>query len=155
MLITHPEQILEIAVKDYIKLSSKKKHILKGYKVPVEFPHRDLEIDPYMIGFWLGDGTASQPEITTQDSTIIKYFKENLQQYKCYLQYINNKSDNNYKYRINGDGSGFIKSNVGSSISAIVSPHLSSCRIHRGVKSWPPLLVAKRLVHSCPPSHRL
>jgi len=112
VLITHPEQILEIAVKDYIKLSSKKKHILKGYKVPVEFPHRDLEIDPYMIGFWLGDGTASQPEITTQDSTIIKYFKENLQQYKCYLQYINNKSDNNYKYRINGDGSGFIKSNT-------------------------------------------
>ena len=105
VLITHPEQILEIAVKDYIKLSNKKKHILKGYKVPVEFPHRDLEIDPYMIGFWLGDGTASQPEITNQDSTIIKYFKENLQQYKCYLQYKSNKGTNNMTYRINGEKS--------------------------------------------------
>ena len=112
MLITHPEQILEISVKDYIKLSNKKKHILKGYKVSIEFPEKQLQLDPYMIGFWLGDGTTSQPEITTQDSTIIKYFKENLQQYKCYLQYINNKSDNNYKYRINGDGSGVIKSNT-------------------------------------------
>ena len=112
VLITHPEQILEISVKDYIKLSNKKKHILKGYKVSIEFPEKQLQLDPYMIGFWLGDGTTSQPEITTQDSTIIKYFKENLQQYKCYLQYINNKSDNNYKYRINGDGSGVIKSNT-------------------------------------------
>jgi hypothetical protein len=97
------QQFTEIEVKNYIKQSNNFKHHFKGYRVPVEFPHIDLEIDPYMIGIWLGDGTASQPEITTQDSTIIKYFKENLQQYKCYLQY---ESNNELKYRINGNGTG-------------------------------------------------
>jgi len=75
------EQILEITVKDYIKLSKYKKRKLKGYKVPINFPEKQLDFDPYIIGFWLGGS-----EIT------IKYFKENLQQYNCYLQYINNKS---------------------------------------------------------------
>jgi hypothetical protein len=97
---------VDIPIKRYLSLSNHFKDFLKGYKVPIEFPHRDLEIDPYMIGFWLGDGTTSHPEITTQDSTIIKYFKENLQQYKCYLQYEGNKSNNELKYRINGNGTG-------------------------------------------------
>jgi hypothetical protein len=105
------QDIVEIAVKDYIKLSNKTKHILKGYKVPIEFTEKELELDPYMIGFWLGDGTTLQSQITSQDSTIIKYFKENLQEIKCYLQYTNNKNDNNYTYRINGDGSGKKNSN--------------------------------------------
>jgi hypothetical protein len=100
---------VDIPIKRYLSLSNHFKDFLKGYKVPVEFPHRDLEIDPYMIGFWLGDGTASQPEITNQDSTIIKYFKENLQKYKCYLQYQSNKGTNNMTYRINGEKSNACK----------------------------------------------
>jgi SNF2 family DNA or RNA helicase len=99
------QKIIEIAVKDYINLAKGVKHDLKGYKVPVEFEEKQLNIDPYMIGFWLGDGTSKQSEITTQDSTIVKYFKTNLGQYKCYLQYKDNKT-NKYTYRINGDGSG-------------------------------------------------
>jgi cob(I)alamin adenosyltransferase len=94
---------IDIPVQKYLSLSNHFKEFLVGYKVPVEFPHRDVEMDPYMIGFWLGDGTAISPEITTQDSTVLKYFTENLAQYKCYLQYHNNES-NKYGYRINGQG---------------------------------------------------
>ncbi len=104
------QKIMEIAVKDYIKLSKNIKHILKGYKVAIEFTEKELQFDPYMIGFWLGDGTSSISEITTQDSTVIKYFKENLIQYNCYLQFKNDKT-NKYTYRINGDGSKNISSN--------------------------------------------
>lgn len=99
--IRHKHQsIVEISVKDYLKQTKTFKHHFKGYRVPIEFPHKDLEIDPYMLGFWLGDGNSSASEITTQDSTVIKYFKENLGKYKCYLQY-----KEKYDYRINGDGS--------------------------------------------------
>lgn len=31
---------------------------------PVEYPHRDLPIDPWVLGAWLGDGTASSGRIT-------------------------------------------------------------------------------------------
>ena len=46
--------IIEIAVKDYIKLSDKKKGFLKGYKVPLDFSEKVVPLDPYMLGYWLG-----------------------------------------------------------------------------------------------------
>jgi superfamily II DNA or RNA helicase len=95
------QDIIEISVKDYLKQNKTFKHHFKGFHVGINFPKNELPIDPYMIGFWLGDGTSSTSEITTQDSTIVQYLKENLQQYKCYLQY-----KEQYTYRINGDGSG-------------------------------------------------
>jgi hypothetical protein len=91
------QDIIEIAVKDYIKLDKSLQNDLKGYKAQVEFEEKNIDLDPYMIGFWLGDGTKQKPEITSQDSTIIKYFTENLQKYDCYLQF-----SNNMRYRING-----------------------------------------------------
>ena len=47
--------VIEIAVKDYLKISKKKKSFLKGYKVPIDFPENELPMDPYMIGYWLGN----------------------------------------------------------------------------------------------------
>lgn len=32
--------------------------------LPVEYPARDLPIDPYVFGAWLGDGTSSKPQIS-------------------------------------------------------------------------------------------
>lgn len=93
--------IVEISVKDFLNLKSSMQRYLNGYKIGVEFPEVELPLDPYMIGIWLGDGTACEPEITTQDSTIINYFRNNLQKYNCYLQY-----GDRYRYRINGNGSG-------------------------------------------------
>jgi len=55
---TNPEtndNVLEISVKDYLELSKNKKALLKGYKVPVDFPEKKLEFDPYMIGYWFKD----------------------------------------------------------------------------------------------------
>ena len=53
--IKETDNVLEIAVKDYLELSSKKKGFLKGYRVSIDFPEKELPIDPYMIGYWLGD----------------------------------------------------------------------------------------------------
>ena len=66
---------------------------MRGYSTGVEFPYQEV-FEPYLIGFWLGDGTASLPGITTQDAVIIKYLKEI---YDCWLSY-----QNKYHYRING-----------------------------------------------------
>ena len=56
--IKETDNVLEIAVKDYLELSAKKKGFLKGYRVSIDFPEKELPIDPYMIGYWLGDGTS-------------------------------------------------------------------------------------------------
>jgi deoxycytidine triphosphate deaminase len=37
---------------------------------PVQYPERELPIDPYVFGIWLGDGTSTKPEITSLHSTL-------------------------------------------------------------------------------------
>ena len=85
-----------ITVKDYLKVSKGYLKNFVGYKVGVEFPEKKIDIDPYLIGIWLGDGTSMEPEITTQDSRILHYLFVNLKKYNCYL-----KHKEKYKYRIN------------------------------------------------------
>ncbi len=37
---------------------------------PLELPERDLPLDPYVLGVWLGDGTTANGDITTADPEI-------------------------------------------------------------------------------------
>ncbi|HSO99758.1 MAG TPA: LAGLIDADG family homing endonuclease [Solirubrobacteraceae bacterium] len=37
----------------------------------VEYPWRELPIDPYVLGAWLGDGTSTKAEITSADQEIL------------------------------------------------------------------------------------
>lgn len=94
------EKICEISVKKYLQLPQSIKAKLKGYSVPINFTEKELDFDPYIIGLWLGDGESRSSGITNQDSSIIKYLKNNLQKYNCYLQY-----NTKYDYRINGEKS--------------------------------------------------
>lgn len=49
------DQILEISILDYLKLSNRKKKILRGYKAIIEFEDKDILLNPYVLGIWLGD----------------------------------------------------------------------------------------------------
>ena len=51
------QQVIEISVKDYLKLPPNIKETLRGYRIAIDFPEKKLDIDPYVIGF----------EITTQE----------------------------------------------------------------------------------------
>jgi hypothetical protein len=93
------ENILEISVKNYLNLSKKIKACLKGYKVPIDFPEKEVPIDPYLIGYWLGDGTSATSGITSQDSTVLYYFAKNLPKYNLFLSH-----RHKYTYGITGNG---------------------------------------------------
>lgn len=66
---------LNIKVSDYIKGLEKKNALLSGYKLhktEVSFSQsKELQLDPYILGIWLGDGTASKTQITTIDNEIL------------------------------------------------------------------------------------
>jgi hypothetical protein len=93
---TEEDTIVEIEVNKYLELPKNIKSKLKLYRTGIEFEVKKVNFDPYIIGFWLGDGSSNNTEITTQDATIIKYLKEKLSYYNCYLQH-----SNKYTYRIN------------------------------------------------------
>lgn len=40
---------------------------------PVEYPERDLPLDPYLLGAWLGDGTSHAGSITIAESDIAEF----------------------------------------------------------------------------------
>jgi len=97
---------VDISVQDYLKLQKSIKNKMKGYKVPIEFPEKDLPFDPYMIGYWLGDGSSRDAIISCQDSTVLHYFNTNLVKYNLYLNY-----KDQYDYTIRGY-SGLVDSNI-------------------------------------------
>lgn len=89
------QNIVEISVKNYLKQTKTFKHNFKSYRVPIQFQKKELSIDPYMIGYWLGDGTSKNSNISTQDSSILHYFAKNLPQYNLFLDLIDK-----YDYKI-------------------------------------------------------
>lgn len=72
-------EIYDISIKDYLNLP-KSFHgpggPLLGYRVGVNFPYKEVDIEPYFLGIWLRDGSKRNLEITNIDQPIINYCYE-------------------------------------------------------------------------------
>jgi len=71
-------KVEDISVTDYLNKNDNYKKRMKGYKVAVEFAEKNLPIDPYIFGLWIGDGTTkkSQFTISDKDKVLIEKIKE-------------------------------------------------------------------------------
>lgn len=87
---------IDIEIEDYIKKSKEFKKRMKGYKVPVEFSKKELILDPYFLGYWLGNGTSATQHLTCdiRDIEIIKHFKEYAQTYDLKAEPTKDKRNN-------------------------------------------------------------
>ena len=65
--------ILDIEVRKYLKLPEKIQIKLKGYKVPITFIEKSVNLDPYFLGLWLGDGSFNNVHIQNAGNEIKKY----------------------------------------------------------------------------------
>jgi replicative DNA helicase len=75
-------ETLNITVKDYLELLKKYPSYHKKYlgyiSNCINFDNKDLVIDPYYFGLWLGDGHTGNPRaITTTDPEILNYLAVN------------------------------------------------------------------------------
>ena len=71
----------DISIEDYLNKSEKYKHYARLYKTKVTFSTQSesahLQIDPYYLGYWLGDGLSeSIGRFCTADKEIIEYGKQ-------------------------------------------------------------------------------
>jgi deoxycytidine triphosphate deaminase len=64
---------------------------------PVRYPERDLPIDPYVLGAWIGDGTSTKAEITCDDM-------ENLEEIELAGYGVAAQQSRPRSYRIGGVG---------------------------------------------------
>ena len=83
--------VIDISLLDYLNLPKSyhgKGGCLLGYRVKVDFPYKEIDIEPYFLGLWLGDGISRSTGITTIDRCVIEYIAEyaerlNLQIREC------------------------------------------------------------------------
>lgn len=63
---------LEITAEDLYKMQqeapSMANRYWQGFKVGMELPSRELPLEPYFLGLWLGDGSASTPVVAVGDA---------------------------------------------------------------------------------------
>ena len=80
---TECPSVCNITVKEYLNLSKCLREKLKLVKSPAlkfysdKFKNSEqYEIDPYILGAWLGNGTTGLPQFTSADSEIIDYIQD-------------------------------------------------------------------------------
>jgi superfamily II DNA or RNA helicase len=102
---TPKNSVIDMSVTDYLKLPNYyhgRSGPLLGYRVPIEFKESKVDIDPYLLGYWLGDGNSNGTMISTQESSVIKYMVDcfKTKHTSLYLKYTGQQ----YDYRINSLG---------------------------------------------------
>lgn len=76
-IVYNKGDIIDISVDEYLKLSKMYNGggiPLRGYRAPINFPKRNVPIDPYIIGHWLGEYNRTI-KYSNIDHDIIKYFR--------------------------------------------------------------------------------
>lgn len=62
----------EIAETLYCPTADRRKNHTVKNTAPLDLPHRDLPVPPYVLGVWLGDGHSDAARITSADAEIVR-----------------------------------------------------------------------------------
>jgi len=73
------EDIFDIPLNEYMKMSKEFKRYTYLYHTGIDFPECGVDFDPYLIGLWLGDIGSNESQIT--DPEIVDYMNQKLVQY--------------------------------------------------------------------------
>lgn len=73
---TGTNEVVNIPIEDYIKKSDGFKHLHKGWKTGVDFKESKVDIDPYFLGMWLGDGDSKSVRITNVDFEVEDFLRQ-------------------------------------------------------------------------------
>ena len=60
--------VVDIALHNFLQLSSTRQHQWKHYKVAIDFPPQDIPMDAYLFGAWIGDGHQGSLTWTINDN---------------------------------------------------------------------------------------
>lgn len=76
-LVGRKGEIENISVEDFLKLPEwKRKDYYRGYRVPVDFEEKKVDIDPYFLGLWIGDGNSHDLCICNVEEEVKEYLSE-------------------------------------------------------------------------------
>jgi hypothetical protein len=95
----------EISVKDFLQKSKTFQEQSQLIRTSVEFEKKEIDMDPYLMGIWLGDGSRTSPHgIETADVEIVSFLEEKANEYNLILKkHINKKSKSDGYYFSSGN----------------------------------------------------
>lgn len=100
---TGTEEIVNIPISEYLTKNKTFKHTHKMWKSAIEFKEKELKIDPYLVGLWLGDGDKNRVNITTADEEIVDYLYNVSEKYNLKINKLEYKENKSCGYYITGD----------------------------------------------------
>lgn len=80
------EEFKTFTCEELLQRNYKKGHYI--VKQPILYEHKNVLIDPYMLGLWLGDGDSSRISFTAAEREIKEYF--NSFKDRCHLRHLHN-----------------------------------------------------------------
>lgn len=89
--------IVKISINEYMKLSNNIRRYYKGFSSGINFEENKIYINPYILGYWLGDGHSSGSGITTAEPEIVERFKKFTEKNNLLFKKIKNSD---YDYRV-------------------------------------------------------
>jgi len=99
-------EVIEVMVEDYMDLSQSVKNRLYGYKIDkINWPKKDVLLDPYIMGVWLGDGINNGVDFACcpeKDPEIIQALLDWCNMNDCELLH-----DDKYRFRVRRAGEGW------------------------------------------------
>lgn len=98
-------KVATISVSDYLLKSKKYKESMMGFRVPVEYTYSNIDLDPYFLGLWLGDGSNEKPAITAIEPEIINYIHQTANRYGMRVS-VNARSETSKTHSISNGQSG-------------------------------------------------
>lgn len=70
------KDLWNVPITEWIKNHKGTKKEYKQWSSPINFKTKKIDIEPYFLGIWLGDGKKDHPTICTPDHEIIQYINE-------------------------------------------------------------------------------
>ncbi len=70
------DEVVNITVRDYLTKSKTWKKYHKGWKAKLDFDSKEVLIDPYFLGVWLGDGSSREVSVTNVSRSVVSYVKK-------------------------------------------------------------------------------
>jgi len=79
------QSIQELSVRKYLELPKGDADVLKGYINGVEYSFKETEMDPYLLGAWLGAGSRCGKRFNVQEMIVLTTINEHLLGFRCHL----------------------------------------------------------------------
>jgi hypothetical protein len=89
------DDIVNVSLRDYFKLSNHDKQHLKLWRVGVQYTERKHTLEPYFLGAWIGDGFSKDSGFSSNDAEVVEYMQNTANAHGLYL-----KKRSDYDYHI-------------------------------------------------------